>query len=39
MNKDVALRLLKDLNMAIRDSGTLAEDDFLVILRNYIEVV
>jgi hypothetical protein len=41
MNKDTALRLLKDLNMIICQTNEWAdmdEEDFLIILKNYIEV-
>jgi len=41
MNKKTALRLFKDVNMAITVSDEWAEideDNFLLILKNYIEV-
>ena len=42
MNKQTALRLLKDLNQCItmcsNDWGEIKEDDFFIILKNYMEM-
>ncbi|MFW6008608.1 MAG: hypothetical protein ACOCP8_05010 [archaeon] len=42
LDKDMALRLLKDLNNSIssvgQDDYVIEEDDFFVILNNYVEV-
>ena len=42
MNKQTALRLLKDLNQCIAvcgdEWGEIKEGDFFIILKNYIEV-
>ena len=40
MREHTALRLLKDLNMAIDDvEGYIHDKDFLIILRNYVDVI
>ena len=39
MNKETALRLLKDINLCIDDSFyDISEERFLTVLKNYIEV-
>jgi len=38
MNKKTALRLMKDINMKFNRDDEFEEDEFLVILNNYIEV-